>query len=42
MCITNGIITGKPGNKLDPRANLTRAEAAVVITRVLKILSEME
>lgn len=40
MCITNDIITGKPGNKLDPKENLTRAEAAVIITRVLEILNE--
>lgn len=42
MCITNGIITGKPGKKLDPKENLSRAEAAVVITKVLKILNDNE
>lgn len=35
-CIKNGILSGKPGNKLDPQAFLTRAEAAVVLNKILK------
>jgi hypothetical protein len=41
-CVANGIITGKPGNILDPLENLTRAEATVIIERVMKILGQIK
>ncbi len=40
MCITNKIITGKPGMRVDPKANLTRAEAVVIIDRLLTALNK--
>jgi hypothetical protein len=35
-CRHGAIITGKNGNRLDPQANMTRAEVAAVIQRLLK------
>lgn len=36
--IQNGLIQGKEGNRLEPKANASRAEAAVFIYRVLNVL----
>lgn len=35
-----GVITGRAGNKFDPKANATRAEAAVMLYRALDKLNE--
>lgn len=34
----SGIITGKPGNKLDPQGNATRAEVAVIYQRMINLM----
>lgn len=39
-CISNGIITGKPGNRLAPSESLTRAEAIAVMDRFVKLASK--
>ena len=36
VCIQAGIVNGKPGSILDPKGNITRAEAAVIIRRLLQ------
>ncbi|MGB3261050.1 S8 family serine peptidase [Paenisporosarcina sp.] len=36
-----GVITGRTGNKFDPKANATRAEAAVMLYRALDKLNEL-
>lgn len=36
--IKNGLIKGKEENRLAPKANATRAEAAVLIYRVMNVL----
>ena len=33
--VSNGLLTGKPGGKLDPQGSVTRAEAATLIQRLL-------
>lgn len=35
-CLKTDIVSGKEGNVLDPKTNITRAEAAVMIERLLK------
>lgn len=35
-CIKEGIVAGKTGNLLVPKANITRAEVAAIISRLLK------
>jgi len=37
-CVSNNILSGKPGGLFDPQAFLTRAEAAVVINKILDLL----
>ena len=37
-CVTNNILSGKPGGLFDPQAFLTRAEAAVVINKIIDLL----
>ncbi|MBI9012656.1 MAG: S-layer homology domain-containing protein [Clostridiales bacterium] len=37
-CVTNNILSGKPGGLFDPQAFLTRAEAAVVINKIIELL----
>lgn len=37
-CVTNMILSGKPGGLFDPQAFLTRAEAAVVINKIIELL----
>lgn len=34
-----GLLTGRPGNKFEPQANITRAETAAVMNRLLKLLN---
>ena len=34
--VSSGIITGKPGKRLDPRGTATRAEIAAMLRRYLK------
>uniref|UniRef100_UPI002AFFF7B5 S-layer homology domain-containing protein n=1 Tax=Paenibacillus campi TaxID=3106031 RepID=UPI002AFFF7B5 len=38
--IAEQLIKGKPGNKLDPKANTTRAEAAVTLSRLIDQMNE--
>lgn len=38
FCLSNEIFSGKPGNLFDPKANLTRAEAAVIINKIIELL----
>lgn len=33
--VSSGILTGKPGNTLDPQGTATRAEVAVLLMRFL-------
>ena len=33
-----GLITGKNGNRLDPRGSTTRAEAAAILMRFIEIV----
>ena len=35
-----GILTGKPGNLLDPAGNATRAEVATMLERFAKVIQE--
>lgn len=38
LCVANGIIGGRPDKKIDPKANLTRAEASIIIERLLAVI----
>lgn len=40
QCVASGILTGKTHNQLEPKAELTRAEAVVIIERVLGLVGE--
>lgn len=37
-CVENGILRGKGNNVIDPRANATRAEAAVMLQRLIDLM----
>ncbi len=36
VCLKTGIVSGRAGNMLAPKANITRAEAAVIIEKLLR------
>lgn len=38
LAVQEGIMIGKPGSKFDPKADLTRAQAAVIVIRILESL----
>lgn len=38
--VDNGVLTGKPGQLLDPQGNATRAEVATVLERFVKLLAK--
>lgn len=35
-CVKTGIVSGRNGNMIAPKDNITRAEVAVIISRLLK------
>ena len=35
-CLNTGVVTGKTADTIAPKANITRAEVAVIIERLLK------